>query len=72
MIFTSILINLTFGKECYEPERSWDYTGRVDVTVTGEKCMNWRTGSTHRKSDFMRFQKLNYSRYSIDDTAMLF
>lgn len=58
MIFISILLNLTFGKECYDPERSWDYTGSVDVTVTGEKCMNWRTGSTHRKSDFMSFQKI--------------
>ena len=61
IIFIAILLNLAFGKECYDPERNWDYTGTVDVTVTGEKCMNWRTGSTHRKSDFLSFHKLKIS-----------
>ncbi|CBY12640.1 unnamed protein product [Oikopleura dioica] len=47
MIKISFLIHFTIAKECYDPERSWEYTGSVDFTVTGEKCMNWRSGSTH-------------------------
>ncbi|CAG5079386.1 Oidioi.mRNA.OKI2018_I69.PAR.g9241.t1.cds [Oikopleura dioica] len=40
------------GKDCYDKERPWDYTGDIDFTVTGEKCMDWRKGTTHRPKHY--------------------